>query len=118
MRIYKIQRIALNLFAASVLAIIVLGTTACSPQSAEQDEAYKSIENNAQTEAQSDAALTAIESEVHVAADGSDEAGSGTQEAYYSDRAKIVSGFRSLIEDAGSRFVPDDTLMELYMDER
>jgi len=38
--------------------------------------------------------------------------------AYYSDRAKIVSGFRSLIEDAGSRFVPDDALMELYMDER
>ena len=38
--------------------------------------------------------------------------------AYYSDRAKIVSGFRSLIEDTGSRFVPDDNMMELYMDER
>ena len=38
--------------------------------------------------------------------------------AYYSDRAKIVSGFRSLIEDTGSRFVPDDTMMELYTDER
>ena len=37
---------------------------------------------------------------------------------YYSDRAKIVSGFRSLIEDTGSRFVPDDNMMELYMDER
>ena len=38
--------------------------------------------------------------------------------AYYSDRAKIVSGFRSLIEDTGSRFVPDADMMELYMDER
>ena len=38
--------------------------------------------------------------------------------AYYSDRAKIVNGFRSLIEDTGSRFVPDDNMMELYMDER
>ena len=34
--------------------------------------------------------------------------------AMYKDRAEVLDGFRSLIDDAGSRFVPDGELMELY----
>lgn len=32
----------------------------------------------------------------------------------YQDRAEVADGFRSLIDDVGSRFVPDDELMTLY----
>lgn len=34
--------------------------------------------------------------------------------AMYSDRAELVDGFRSLVEDVGSRFVPDASMMEVY----
>ena len=33
----------------------------------------------------------------------------------YPDRTEIADGFRSLTSEAGSRFVPDGDLMELYM---
>ena len=33
---------------------------------------------------------------------------------YYDDRQEIADGFRSLTDDAGSRFVPDDEMMEIY----
>jgi len=32
----------------------------------------------------------------------------------YEDRTEVADGFRSLIDDVGSRFVPDDELMTLY----
>ena len=33
---------------------------------------------------------------------------------YYDDRQEIADGFRSLTDDAGSRFVPDEEMMEIY----
>ena len=39
------------------------------------------------------------------------------QEAYgkvYADRAEAADGFRSLIENCGSRFTPDGSMVELY----
>jgi len=32
----------------------------------------------------------------------------------YADRAEIADGFQSLIDDVGSRFVPDKDSMEIY----
>lgn len=51
----------------------------------------------------------------NVAADIEDE-GSWTKEygTKYSDRSELLDGFRSLIEDVGSRFVPDASMMEVY----
>ena len=33
---------------------------------------------------------------------------------YYDDRQEIADGFRSLTDDIGSRFVPDEEMMEIY----
>ena len=42
--------------------------------------------------------------------------GSWTEEygTYYSDRSEAADGFRSLVEDTGSRFVPDEEQMKVY----
>ena len=36
----------------------------------------------------------------------------------YQDRAEVSEGFRSLILNVGSGFVPDGELMELYLDQK
>ena len=36
----------------------------------------------------------------------------------YSERAETADGFRSLIEDVGSRFVPGKNIMEIYERQR
>ena len=36
----------------------------------------------------------------------------------YDDRAETVDGFSSLIKDKGSRFVPDQEILEIYEAQR
>ena len=36
----------------------------------------------------------------------------------FTDRAQAAKGFRSLIRGAGSRFIPDENMMEIYKNER
>ena len=45
---------------------------------------------------------------------GDEESWSEEYGSSYGDREEIADGFRSLIEDMGSRFVPDEEMMELY----
>ena len=45
---------------------------------------------------------------------GDEESWSEEYGSSYGDREEIADGFRSLIEDMGSRFVPDEGMMELY----
>ena len=33
---------------------------------------------------------------------------------FYSDRGAIAEGFKSLVEDVGSRFIPDSGMLDLY----
>ena len=36
----------------------------------------------------------------------------------YSDRREIAEGFKSLLEDVGSRFIPDEGMLELYQENK
>ena len=36
----------------------------------------------------------------------------------YSDRGEIAEGFKSLLEDVGSRFIPDEGMLELYQENK
>jgi hypothetical protein len=36
----------------------------------------------------------------------------------YSDRGEIAEGFKSLVEDVGSRFIPDEGMLELYQENK
>ena len=37
---------------------------------------------------------------------------------FYSDRGEIAEGFKSLLEDVGSRFIPDEGMLELYQENK
>ena len=101
MRIYKKYKISIKLMIASVMFGIALGTYACAPNQTEQSEAKTAVESEALATAESkDFAIT--DNEVHVAAGGSDEAGSGTQDAPFatvSHAARTMPGSLIIVHE-------------------
>ena len=93
MRIQDMKKSIVKLIAASLIVSAAFGTASCGTHSAEPAEV------NTKTESE---ILSAVEGEVHVAADGSDEAGSGTVDAPFatiSYAAETMPGSQIIVHE-------------------
>ncbi len=87
----------MKLLAASIIVFAALGTTCCGMNPAEQSQAHTEPESETNS---------IVEGEVHVAADGSDETGSGTLDAPYATiayAAETMPGSQIIVHEGEYR---------------